>query len=104
MKEIKINRDININIIYDIVEAAITEILGSQPNATETNLGLDSLDIYDIAFRVEKETHIAGIVDNHSLIPYSMTPLEITIHLYNVAIKEKEKQDKLKEARKKLER
>lgn len=96
--------EININRIYDIVETALTEIIGSRPNATEQYLGLDSLDALDIALRVEKETGVSGIADNHSINHHEMTPLEIAIHLHEVAIKEMEKQSKLQEERKKLER
>lgn len=82
----------NINRIYDIVEAKITELNGSRPNATETFLGLDSLDLLEIAFEVENKLGIKNVSDYSSYLNPDMTPLEITISLWQVAEQTKAKQ------------
>lgn len=51
----------NINRIYDTIEAKVTKITGSRPNATErlvADLGCDSLDTLDIINQVEKELDV----------------------------------------------
>lgn len=95
---------ININQIYDIVEAKIAEINGSRPNATETYLGLDSLDMFDISIAVENQIGIRNGSDYCSHLGTDMSPLEITMVLWRAAETDKSKQQEFDEERKKSER
>ena len=75
---------IDINKIYDTIEAKVTEITGSRPNATEmlaNDLGLDSLDTLDIIWEVERE-HNVSIPDKVTEeIPGNATLLDLAILL-----------------------
>lgn len=74
--------EIDINKIYDTIEAKITEITGSRPNATEMleiDLGLDSLDTFDIITEVEKVHNVSlpeEIIEN---IPANATMLDLVV-------------------------
>ena len=73
---------IDINKIYDTIEAKVAEITGSRPNATEMleiELGLDSLDTLDIIMEVEKVHNVSlpeGIIEN---IPANATMLDLVV-------------------------
>lgn len=95
---------ININRIYDIVEAKIIELNGSRPDATETDLGLDSLDMFDISVAVENQIGIRNVSDYSSHLKVDMSPLEITMVLCRAAETEKSKQQEFKKEHKKIAR
>ena len=74
--------EIDINKIYDTIEAKVAEITGSRPNATEMleiDLGLDSLDTLDITTEVERVHNVSlpeEIIEN---IPANATMLDLVV-------------------------
>ena len=72
----------DINKIYDTIEARITELTGSRPNPTERleiDLGLDSLDTLDITTEVERVHNVSipeEIIEN---IPANATMLDLVV-------------------------
>ncbi len=74
----------NINRIYDTIEAKVTKITGSRPNATErlvADLGCDSLDTLDIINQVEKELDVYIPNEVASEIPSDTTLLDLAVLL-----------------------
>ncbi len=76
----------NINQIYDTIEAKVTELIGFYPNATErleADLGLDSLDALDILISVENEHNVSIPNEVDREIPDNATLLDLAILLTN---------------------
>lgn len=77
---------LNINKLYDTVEARVMELNGRRPNATEefeAELGLDSLDGLDIIMTVEEEYNKdlpMGIMED---LPNDATLLDFVLLIYN---------------------
>ncbi len=74
----------NINRIYDTIEAKVTKITGSRPNATErlvADLGCDSLDTLDIINQVEKELDVYIPNEVASEISSDTTLLDLAVLL-----------------------
>lgn len=68
----------NVNKIYDTIEAKLTELTGSRPNATErleADLGCDSLYMVDIMAKVEEEHN----VDLSEKLTYREIPQDATV-------------------------
>ena len=92
--------EIDINKIYDTIEAKVTEITGSRPNATEMleiDLGLDSLDTLDITTEVERVHNVSlpeEIIEN---IPANATMLDLVVSVTDNLITAMER-DKLNDA------
>lgn len=77
----------DINKIYDTIEARITELTGSRPNPTERleiDLGLDSLDLLDITLTLEKEYSISIPDESYSRLSADITLLDWVINLHNM--------------------
>ena len=75
---------ININKIYDSIEAKVTQLTGSRPNATErlgTDLGLDSLDTLDIITEIEQDHNVSIPNEVNGDIPADATLLDLAILL-----------------------
>lgn len=74
----------NINKIYDTIEAKVTALTGTRPNATEklgSDLGLDSLDNLEIIWEVEREHNVSISGEVVAKIPADATLLDLTILL-----------------------
>ena len=74
----------DINKIYDSIEAKVTELTGMRPNATDRlgiDLGLDSLDTLDIITKVECDHNVSIPSEVNDEIHADATLLDLAILL-----------------------
>lgn len=73
---------VDINKLYEVAEDKVHQIIGSRPYVIDKELGLDSLDMVDLIWAVEKFFGISFPTDFNKSFNSKMSLLEIVVYLH----------------------